>query len=80
MDIMWPILIYMKNDESLVEIKTPLENKWQRTIQLSDLFQHSLVLIPKQKCLVGANLICCGESGASSIITVNMMKQLAWGI
>ena len=79
MDIMWPILIFLKN-ESLVEIKTPVENKWQRTIQLSDFFQHSLVLIPKQKRLVGAKLICCGESGASSIITVNMMKQLAWGI
>ena len=40
----------------------------QRTIQLSDLFQYSLVLIPKPKRLLGAGRIHCEESGTPSTI------------
>ena len=61
-DIMWTILIYIKN-ETLIETKTSLINLFQRTIRLSDFFQYSLVLIPKRKCLVGGSWIRCGESG-----------------
>ena len=37
----------------LVEIKTTLENMWQRRIQSSNFFQYTLLLIPKRKYLVG---------------------------
>ena len=57
----------MKN-EILDEIKTSLENLWQRMIQLSEFFQYSLVLILKQKCLVGASQVRFGESGSPSTI------------
>ena len=50
--------------ETLDEIKTSLENVWQRMIQLSELFQHSFVLILKRKCLIGAGGVRCGEGGA----------------
>ena len=63
---MWIILICIK--KTLIEIKTSLENLWQRTIQLSDFFQYSMVLIPNRKCLVGGSRIRCGESGTRSII------------
>ena len=63
----------MKN-ETLNEIKTSLENLWQRTIQLSDFSQHSLVLIPKLKCLVGAGRIGYGESGTPSTINSYTME------
>ena len=65
---MWIILICIKN-ETLIEIKTSLENLWQRTIQLSDFFfQYSMVLIPNRKCVVGGSRIRCGESGTPTII------------
>ena len=51
--IMRTFLNYKKN-ETLNEIKPSREHLWQQTIQLSDFFQHPLVLIPKRKCLVGA--------------------------
>ena len=55
-------------NETLDEIKTSLENLWQRMIQLSELVQYSFVLILKRKCLVGASRVCCGESGTPSTI------------
>ena len=57
-----------KKNETLIEIRTSLENLWQRTIHLSDFFQNSLVLIPKRKCLVGCSRVRCGESGTPSTI------------
>ena len=42
-------------NETFDEIKTSLENLWQRMIQLSELFQYSFLLILKRKCLVGAS-------------------------
>ena len=60
-------LNHIKN-ETLDEIKTSLENLWQRMIQLSEFFQYSFVLILKRKCLVGAGRVRCGESGTPSII------------
>ena len=44
-------LNYIKS-ETLNEIKTSLENLWQRMIQLSEFFQYSFVLLLKRKCLV----------------------------
>ena len=58
--IMRAFLNYIKH-ETLNEIKTSLENLWRRTIQLSDFFPNPLVFIAKQKCLVGASQIGCGE-------------------
>ena len=55
-------------NETLDEIKTSLENLWQRMIQLSEFFQYSFVLIPKRKCLLGASRVRCGESGTPSTI------------
>ena len=55
-------------NETLDEIKTSLENMWQRMIQLSEFFQYSFVLILKRKCLVGASRVRCGESGTPSTI------------
>ena len=60
-------LNHTKN-ETLDEIKTSLENLWQRMIQLSEFFQYSFVLILKRKCLVGASRVRCGESGTPSTI------------
>ena len=60
-------LNHIKN-ETLDEIKTSLENLWQRMIQLSEFFQYSFVFILKRKCLVGASRVCCGESGTPSTI------------
>ena len=60
-------LNHIKN-ETLDEIKTWLENLWQRMIQLSEFFQYSFVLILKRKCLVGASRVRCGESGTPSTI------------
>ena len=60
-------LNHMKN-ETLDEIKTSLENLWQRMIQLSEFFQYSFVLILKRKCLVGASGVRRGESGTPSTI------------
>ena len=57
----------MKN-ETLCQIKTSLENLWQRMIQLSEFFQYSFVFILKRKCLVRASRVCCGESGTPSTI------------
>ena len=54
-------------DETLDELKTSLENLWQRMIQLSEFFQYSFVLILKLKCLVGASRVRCGESGTPSL-------------
>ena len=56
------------DNETLIEIKTSLDNLWQRTIQLSDFYQYSLMLIPKRKCLVGDSRIRCGESGTPRTI------------
>ena len=58
---------HIKN-ETLCEIKTSLENLWQRMIQLSEFFQYSFVLILKRKCLVRASRVRCGESGTPSTI------------
>ena len=63
--LMRTFLNHIKN-ETLDEIKTPLENLWQRMSQLSEFFQYSFVLILKRKCLVGASGVCCGESGTPS--------------
>ena len=60
-DIMRTFLINLKND-TLIEIKLSRENLWQQMIQLSDFFQYSMVLIPKQKCLFGAGQIGCRKS------------------
>ena len=60
-------LNHIKN-ETLDEIKTSLENLWQRMIQLSEFFQYSFVLILKRKCLVGVSRVRCGESGTPSTI------------
>ena len=60
-------LNHIKN-ETLDEIKTSLENFWQRMIQLSEFFQYSFVLILKRKCLVGASRVRCRESGTPSTI------------
>ena len=60
-------LNHIKN-ETLCEIKTSLENLWQRMIQLSEFFQYSFVLILKRKCLVRASRVRCGESGTPSTI------------
>ena len=60
-------LNHMKS-ETLDEIKTSLENFWQRMIQLSEFFQYSFVLILKRKCLVGASRVRCRESGTPSTI------------
>ena len=60
-------LNHIKN-ETLDEIKTSLENLWQRMIQLSEFFQYSFVLILKWKCLVGSSQVWCGESGTPSTI------------
>ena len=49
---------HIKN-ETLDEIKTSLENFWQRMIQLSEFFQYSFVLILKRKCLAGASRVRC---------------------
>ena len=57
------------NNITLDEIKTSLENLWQRMIQLSEFFQYSFMLILKRKCLVGASRVRCGESGTPSTIT-----------
>ena len=61
--IMRTFLNHIKN-----EIKTSLENFWQRMIQLSEFFQYSFVLILKRKCLVGASRVRCRESGTPSTI------------
>ena len=53
---------------TLDEIKTSLENLWQRMIPLSEFFQYSFVLILKRKCLVRASRVRCGESGTPSTI------------
>ena len=58
---------HIKN-ETLDEIKTSLENLWQRMIQLSEFFQYSFMLILKWKCLVGASRVRCGQSGTPSTI------------
>ena len=58
---------HIKN-EIFDEIKTSLENLWQRMIQLSEFFQYSFLLILKRKCLVGASRVRCGESGTPSTI------------
>ena len=55
-------------NELFDEIKTSLENLWQRMIQLSEFFQYSFLLILKRKCLVGASRVRCGESGTPSTI------------
>ena len=65
--IMRTFLNHIKN-ETLDEIKTSLENLWQRMIQLSEFFQYSFVLILKRKCLVRASRVRCGESGTPSTI------------
>ena len=65
--VMGTLLNHIKK-ETLVEIKTSLENLWQRMIQLSEFFQDSFVLILKRKCLVGASRVRCGESGTPSTI------------
>ena len=58
---------HIKN-EIFDEIKTSLENLWQRMIQSSEFFQYSFLLILKRKCLVGASRVRCGESGTPSTI------------
>ena len=58
--IMRTFLKHMKN-ETFDEIKTSLENVWQRMIQLSEFSQYSITLILKWKCLVGASRVCCGR-------------------
>ena len=65
--IMRTFLNHIKN-KTLDEIKTSLENLWQRMIQLSVFFQDSFVLILKRKCLVGGSRVRCGESGIPSTI------------
>ena len=65
--IMRTFLNHIKN-ETLDEIKTSLENLWQRMIQLSEFFQYSFVLILKRKCLVLASRVRCWESGTPSTI------------
>ena len=65
--IMRTFLNRIKN-ETLDEIKTSLENFWQRMIQLSEFFQYSFVLILKWKCLVGGSRVRCRESGTPSTI------------
>ena len=60
-------LNHIKN-ETLDEIKTTLENLWQRMIQLSEFFLYSFVLILKRKFLVGARPVRCGESGTPSTV------------
>ena len=55
-------------NETLDEIKTSLENLWQRMIQLSEFFQYLFVVVLKRKCLVGASRVRCGESGTPSTI------------
>ena len=65
--IMRTFLNHIKN-ETLDEIKTSLENFWQRMIQLSEFFLYSFVLILKRKCLVGASRVHCRESGTPSTI------------
>ena len=47
--IMRTFLNHIKNETSH-EIKTSLENFWQRMIQLSEFFQYLFVLILKRKC------------------------------
>ena len=47
-------------------------------IQLSDFFRHSLVLILKRKCLLGAGRISCAESGTPS--TMISVRDAAVGI
>ena len=54
------------NDETLHEIKNSLENLRQQTMQLSDFFRYSLVLILKWKRLLRAGRIRCVESGTPS--------------
>ena len=61
------VLNHIKN-ETLDEIKTSLENLWQRMIQLFEFFQYSFVLILKLKCLVGASRVRCVESGTASTV------------
>ena len=58
--IMRTFLNHIKN-ETFDEIKTSLENVWQRMIQLSEFSQYSITLILKWKCLVGASRVCCGR-------------------
>ena len=65
--IMRTFLNHIKN-ETLDEIKTSLENLWQRMIHLSEFFQYSFELILKRKCLVGASRVRSGESGTPSTI------------
>ena len=65
--MMRTVLNHIKN-ETLDEIKTSLENLWQRMIQLSEFFQYSFVLILKRKCLVRASRVRCWESGTPSTI------------
>ena len=61
------VLNHIKN-ETLDEIRTSLQNLWQRMIQLSEVFQYSFVLILKRKGLVGASRVRCMESGTPSTI------------
>ena len=65
----WPTKLFTYHEDfSLGEIKTLLENLWQRMIQLSEFFQYSLVLILKRKCPVGASRVRCKESSTPSTI------------
>ena len=70
--IMRTFLNYIQN-ETLNEIKTSLENLWQRTMRLSDFFQHPLVLIPKRKCLVGA-----GRIGEGRVVLFQLLIYARW--
>ena len=66
-------LNHIKN-ETLDEIKTSLENLWQRMIQLSEFFQYSFVLILKRKCLVGASRVRCGEGFVGRVVLLQLLS------
>ena len=56
---------YIEN-EPLNLIKASLENLWQRTIQLSDIFPKLIGVQSQRKRLPGADRIRCGQSGTPS--------------
>ena len=61
---------HIKN-EIFDEIKTSLENLWQRMIQLSEFFQYSFLLILKRKCLVGASRVRCGRVVLLQLLSIH---------
>ena len=58
-------------NEPLDEIKTSLENLWQRMIQLSEIFQYSFALILKRKCLVGASRSAAGRVVLLQLLSIH---------